>query len=81
MNTQSAATQPALPGLTFQPLTYIRQIGTHEEPGGTVTYTFLAQASKHLPLVVITLTVTTTNEVRAYARFDATRKERELHAD
>jgi hypothetical protein len=78
---KQAVTQHPLPDFTFQPLTYIRQIGTHTSPGGAVTYTFLAQASKHLPLVVVTLTVTTTHGVIAHACFDPNRKESELHAD
>ncbi len=53
----------------FQPLTCIRQLGLHHHLDGAVTYTFLAQASRDLPPVMITLMATGRGEMQVQARF------------
>jgi hypothetical protein len=56
----------------YQPLACIRQEGISRRFDGTVTYTFVAQVSKELAPVMITLIVTEEREVSVQARFDAT---------
>jgi hypothetical protein len=58
--------------IRFQTLTCIRQLGVHTHPDkAATTYTFLAQVSRDLPPVVITLTTTSEGELAVQAHFDA----------
>ena len=54
----------------FQPLTCIRQTGTRRTPDGTTIYSFVAQVSRDLPLVSITLRVTPSAALSIAAVFD-----------
>lgn len=54
----------------FQPLTCIRQTGTMRMSDGSITYTFVAQVSRDLPAVAITLRVTPSAALMAGAVFD-----------
>jgi hypothetical protein len=54
----------------FQPLTCIRQTGTRRMSDGSITYSFVAQVSRDLPAVAITLRVTPSAGLMAEAVFD-----------
>jgi len=64
------------PRFLYQPLAFIRQTGTQRYPGGTTTYSFLAQVSKDLAPVTIRLTITPERVLSVSAHFD----ERMRHA-
>ena len=60
----------------FQPLTYIRQLGTHRSDDGTICYTFIAHISRDVAPIEISMTITPSLNLSIQGQFNE-----ELHSD